>query len=157
MTYGIGCELSRLRLQRRWWLECWRGPLEHGLACWAMGQKNCNSVRWGKKYFFTGPTRAAKAEKRSLVPVRTNQRRKDPFHLYSLRPHSPQFQQSAGATLLNSLSGGQEGLIWPWFDCDGRSVLPALLDHTICSGKSCLAASRRHFSSCCYLEQKIVS
>jgi hypothetical protein len=25
--------------------------------------------------------------------------------------HSPQFQQSAGATLLNSLSGGQEGLI----------------------------------------------
>ncbi len=30
----------------------------------------------------------------------TNQPRKDPFHLYSLRPHSPKFQQSAGATPL---------------------------------------------------------
>jgi hypothetical protein len=28
----------------------------------------------------------------------TNQPRKDPFHLYYLSPHSPQFQQSAGAT-----------------------------------------------------------
>jgi hypothetical protein len=27
-----------------------------------------------------------------------NQPKKDPFHLYSLGPHSPQFQQSAGAT-----------------------------------------------------------
>ncbi len=106
-----------------------------------------------KKIFCTGPTRAAKAEQKSLVPARTNQRRKDPFHLYSLSPHSPQFQQSAGATLRYSLPG------WPVrfdLDCDGRSVFPALLDHTICSGKSCLAARRWHFSSCCYLEQKIV-
>ncbi len=29
-----------------------------------------------------------------------NQPRKDPFHLYSLNPHSPQFQQSFGATPL---------------------------------------------------------
>jgi hypothetical protein len=34
----------------------------------------------------------------------TNQPRKDSFHLYSLSPHSPQFQQSAGATTFYSLS-----------------------------------------------------
>jgi hypothetical protein len=34
----------------------------------------------------------------------TNQPRKDPFHLYSLSLHSPQFQQSAGATPLYSTS-----------------------------------------------------
>jgi hypothetical protein len=35
----------------------------------------------------------------------TDQPRKNPFHLYSLSPHSPQFHQSAGATPLYSLSG----------------------------------------------------
>jgi hypothetical protein len=33
----------------------------------------------------------------------TNQPRKDPFHLYSINPHSPQFQQAEGATPLWSL------------------------------------------------------
>jgi hypothetical protein len=44
---------------------------------------------------------AAKAEQKSLVPARqaprTNQER-NPFHLFSLSPHSPKFQQSAGDT-----------------------------------------------------------
>ncbi len=60
-----------------------------------------------KNIFCTGPTRAAKAEQKSLVrelqAQRTNQGG-TPFHLYSLSPHSPQFQQSAGATL-SSLFG----------------------------------------------------
>jgi hypothetical protein len=30
----------------------------------------------------------------------TDQPREDPFHLYSISPHLPQFQQSAGATPL---------------------------------------------------------
>jgi hypothetical protein len=36
-------------------------------ACWAMwGQRNCYSVQWGKK-ICTGPTRAVRAEQKSLV------------------------------------------------------------------------------------------
>jgi hypothetical protein len=33
-----------------------------------------------------------------------NEPRKDPFHLFSLNSHSPQFQELAGATPLYSLS-----------------------------------------------------
>ncbi len=51
-----------------------------------------------------------KKEKKSLVPARQDKPNeptlgKDPFHLSSLSPHSPQFQQSAGVTPLSSLSG----------------------------------------------------
>jgi len=66
-------------------------------ACWAMG------IVERKKIFCAGPTRAATAKQKSLVPARLAQRNiqgKNPFHLYSMSPHSPQFQQSAGATLL---------------------------------------------------------
>jgi hypothetical protein len=49
------------------------------------------------------PTRAAKAEEKPLAPKcqahRMNQG-KDFFHLYSLSPHSPQFQQLGEATPL---------------------------------------------------------
>jgi hypothetical protein len=58
-------------------------------ACWVMG---INELR--KKIFCTGPTRASKAGHKSHVPARQAQPRKDPFHLNSLSPHSPQFQQS---------------------------------------------------------------
>ncbi len=55
-----------------------------------------------KKIFCTGPPRAACTDATSPM----NQPRKNPIHLYSLSPHSPQFQQSAGATTpLYSLSG----------------------------------------------------
>ncbi len=37
-------------------------------------QRNWNSVGWGKNIFCTGPTRAAKAEQKSLVPARQAQR-----------------------------------------------------------------------------------
>ncbi len=37
----------------------------------------------------------------------TNQPKKDPFHLYSLSPHLPQFQQSAGAIPLSEYDGEQ--------------------------------------------------
>ncbi len=37
------------------------------------GQMNWNSVRWGKKYFGTGPTRAARAWQRSLELARQAQ------------------------------------------------------------------------------------
>ncbi len=64
-------------------------------------KRNRNSVRC------TGPTRASKAKQKSCVPARQAQRtkpKKDSFHLYSLSPHSPQFQQSAGATTLYIVS-----------------------------------------------------
>jgi hypothetical protein len=54
----------------------------------------------------TGPTRAAKAEQKSPVTgttSQTDQPRKDPFHLSSLSPNSPRFQQSAVVTPLESL------------------------------------------------------
>jgi hypothetical protein len=61
-----------------------------------------------KKIICTASTIAAKAGQQFLVGTGktspTNQPRKDPFHLYSLSPHSPQFQQSAGATPLYSPS-----------------------------------------------------
>jgi hypothetical protein len=47
---------------------------------------------------FVWATMAAKAEQKSLVLAQQALSRKDPFLLYSLTPHSPQFQQSAGAT-----------------------------------------------------------
>jgi hypothetical protein len=79
-----------------------------------------------EKIFYTGPTRAAKTEQKSLVPARphdkpnqpTKEGPRDLFHLYSLSPHSPQFQQSP----LSSLSGDKSmlafhranlgGLLW---------------------------------------------
>jgi hypothetical protein len=67
------------------------------------GDKEIEIVYGEEKIFCTGQTRAAKAEQKSLVPAREAQQtkpRKDSFHLYSLSPHSPQFQQSAVATPL---------------------------------------------------------
>ncbi len=45
------------------------------------------------------------AREKYFVLDRLEQQPKDPFHLSSLSPRSPQFQQSAGATPLSSLSG----------------------------------------------------
>ncbi len=68
------------------------------------GHINWNSVRWGKFFFL--------ADQSSLGLIKvpctdttspTNHPRKDPFHMYSLSPHSPQFQQSAGSIPLWSL------------------------------------------------------
>jgi hypothetical protein len=53
--------------------------LEHGCLPSLLGMvKNCNGVR-REKIFCTRATRAAKAEQKSLLPARTNHRRKDPF------------------------------------------------------------------------------
>ncbi len=71
------------------------------------GQMNWNSVRRGNKYFVPGRPEQRTQKKNSCTDTTSpmNQPRKDPFHLYSLSPHSHQFQQSAGATPLSSLSG----------------------------------------------------
>ncbi len=62
----------------------------------------------GRKVIFCiGLTRAAKAGQKSIIQARRVQRTiqgRTPVILSSLRPHSPQFQQSAGATDLYSLS-----------------------------------------------------
>ncbi len=67
------------------------------------GEKVKKCTVWKIKYC-TGLTSAAKAGQNSIVPAwgaqRTNQPRKDPFHMYSKSPLLPQFQQSAGATPL---------------------------------------------------------
>jgi hypothetical protein len=75
-------------------------------ACWAMGTnelKQC-TVRI-KKYFVLGRLEQPKLNKnlsyQHKIPM--NQPKKDLFHLYSLSPHLPQLQQSAGATPLKSL------------------------------------------------------
>ncbi len=78
-----------------------------------------NSVRWGVEYFCTGPTRAAKAVQKSLVTAWRAQRtnlRQYPFHMYSLSPQLPQFQQSAVATTL-------------WFTPPATHTLPHLPPH----------------------------
>ncbi len=60
---------------------------------------NWNSVQRGKKYFVLGWVEQPRQNKVSCTGTMspTNQPRKDPVHLYSLSPHSLQFQQSAGA------------------------------------------------------------
>jgi hypothetical protein len=75
-------------------------------ACWAIGTK---IVYGEEKNICSGRLQQPrhKAEQKSLVlaqQAQQNQPRKDPFHLYSLSSQSPQFQQSAGATPLSTLS-----------------------------------------------------
>jgi hypothetical protein len=75
-------------------------------ACWAMGtyKQRIEIVYVGKKIFCTGPTGADKTGQKISCTGTTklmNQPRKDPFHLSSFSPHSPQFQQSAGAIPLS--------------------------------------------------------
>jgi hypothetical protein len=67
-------------------------------------------LKWStvrKNILCTGPTGAAEAEQKSLVPARQAQQTNQEeglLSLYSLSPHLPQFQQSAGTTpLYNSL------------------------------------------------------
>ncbi len=72
------------------------------------GQMKWNRVRWGKIYIFcTGPTRAAKAEQKSLVPTgpaeRINQERA-PFICTLSVPFSLSFNSQQGPPL-SSLSG----------------------------------------------------
>jgi hypothetical protein len=55
-----------------------------------------------KNILYRADYRAAKAEQKSLVYDKTsptNQPRKDPFHLSSLSPLSPQFQQQGQHSL----------------------------------------------------------
>ncbi len=75
-------------------------------ACWEMGTKELKRCMVRKKIFFSGPTIAAYSIQKSLVPARQFQRtnKETLFHLYSLSPHLPQIQQSAGPPL-PSLSG----------------------------------------------------
>ncbi len=58
-----------------------------------------------KKYLYSADESSQGRTKISCTGTTspTNQPRKGPFHLYSLNTHSPQFQQSAGATSLWSL------------------------------------------------------
>jgi hypothetical protein len=57
------------------------------------GVKETEKVSGGEEIFCTRPIRAAKAEEKSPTgrTSPTNQPRQDPFHLYSLSPHSPFF------------------------------------------------------------------
>ncbi len=74
---------------------------QHGCLPSLLGNrdKGIERVYRKEKIFCTGQTRAAQG--RTKIPCTgrrsqlTNQPRKDPFHLYSLSPHSPQFQQPA--------------------------------------------------------------
>jgi hypothetical protein len=82
-----------------------RQATQHGCLPSLLGDgvKGFEIVYREEKIFCTGPTCAAKAEQKSLLPARKANQKKDPFHLYSLSPHSPKFQESAGAITLYSL------------------------------------------------------
>ncbi len=78
-----------------------RGRARNGIPRFSVPRNNRNSVgndhlfrlfRLPRNYFFVGNSQPYACP------------RKDPFHMYSLSPHSLQFQQSAGATPYN-LSG----------------------------------------------------
>ncbi len=82
-----------------------RQATQHGCLPSLLGRKGTNELKKctvRKKLFCTGQPRQNKNllyrhEKLNKQP------KKDPICLYSLSPHSPQFQQSAGATPLQSL------------------------------------------------------
>ncbi len=86
-----------------------RRPNTAACPAWcAMGIKELKqcTLYSEEKIFCARPPRAAKAEQKSLVPAwQANEPTKGGplFHLYSLSPHSSQFQQTAGATPLSSL------------------------------------------------------
>ncbi len=75
-------------------------------ACWAMGTNELKQYTVRKKIFCTGPSSSQGRTTISCTGMKsppTNQPMKIPFHLYSLSPHSPQIQQAAGTTSLQSL------------------------------------------------------
>ncbi len=65
---------------------------------------NWNSVRWGKHILYWAEY-SNQGRTKIFCTGTMNQQRKDPFHLYSLSPHSHPFQVLARATPLYSLSG----------------------------------------------------
>jgi hypothetical protein len=74
-------------------------------ACWAMGtnQQRIEKVYSRKKNILYWADWSSQHRTKISCTGTTrlmNQPRKDPFHLSSFSPHSPQFQQSAGATPL---------------------------------------------------------
>jgi hypothetical protein len=75
-------------------------------GCWEMGPHKKNLVCGEEKnILFRADYSSQSRIKISCTSTKspTNQPRKDPFHLYSISPNLPQFQQSAGATPLWSL------------------------------------------------------
>ncbi len=98
-----------LRDKRRTELETHtkRQATQHGCLSILLddGDKVMEIVYGEEKIFCTGPNRTAETEQKSHVSARQDKpneptREEDPFHLSSLSPHSPRFQQSAGATPL---------------------------------------------------------
>jgi hypothetical protein len=81
-----------------------------------------------KIYFVLGRLEQQRQNKNLVYRHGKPKPRKDAFHLYSLRSHSPQFQQSAGATLLCSLSGGNTHL-HPCKSYTSRSLIRPVVSH----------------------------
>jgi hypothetical protein len=67
-------------------------------ACWAMGPKEMKIVHGEEKNILYWAEKISQGRTKISCTSTTspaNQSRKDPLHLYSLNPHSPQYQQSA--------------------------------------------------------------
>jgi hypothetical protein len=83
---------------------------QHGCLPCLMGDrdKEIEIVYGEAKIFFTGPTRAAKAEQKSLTPARQVQRtsHKGPLSFDLFESPLPQFPKSTGATPIKSLRAG---------------------------------------------------
>ncbi len=74
-------------------------------ACWAIGNKRIEIVYYEEKIFCTSLLQPRQNKNLLYRHDKPNERtKKDPFHMSSLSPQSPQFQQSARATPLYSLS-----------------------------------------------------
>ncbi len=89
--YTISIYVSPKRSNLGW--RSWRA------AClW----KCISGIQWGKIYFLLGQLEQPRRNKNPSFQHEkpANQQRKDPFRVYSLSPHSPQFQKSAVATSL---------------------------------------------------------
>jgi hypothetical protein len=63
------------------------------------------------KIFLLGRLEQSRQKKNLMPTSTTNHPRKNPFHLYSLSPNSPQFQPSAGPLLSRKIKGSFLG----WF------------------------------------------
>jgi hypothetical protein len=71
-------------------------------TCWTMGTKELKYCMVKKEYFVLDQLEQSRQINDLLYQddMPNEPTKEGPFHLYSLSPHSPQFQETAGATPL---------------------------------------------------------
>ncbi len=108
-----------------------RQASQHGCLPSLLGDRDKGiEIVYGKEkqYFVLGRLEQQRQNKNLVYRHGKPKPRKDTFHFYSLSSHSPQFHQSAGATLLCSLSGGNTHL-HPCKSYTSRSLIRLVVSH----------------------------